>query len=76
MAKTHEKVRRARKTTHHELSTFAVRKYSAKQHGPPGAVLFRAPFSLIVAGLVPYYLGLTVMLLTLAPPAVAIGQVA
>lgn len=39
------------------------------------AVLFRLPFSLMVDGLVPYYLGLTVMLLTLVPPGMAIGMV-
>lgn len=39
------------------------------------AVLFRLPFSLMVDGLVPYYLGLALMLLTLVPPMVAIGMV-
>ena len=39
------------------------------------AVLFRLPFSLMYSGLIPYYLGLTVMLLTLVPPMVAIGMV-
>lgn len=39
------------------------------------AVLFRLPFSLMVDGLVPYYLGLTAMLLTLVPPMVAIAMV-
>jgi hypothetical protein len=39
------------------------------------AVLFRLPFSLMVDGLVPYYLGLAAMLLTLVPPMVAIAMV-
>ncbi|MEA5447332.1 hypothetical protein VB780_02045, partial [Leptolyngbya sp. CCNP1308] len=39
------------------------------------AVLFRLPFSLMYEGLVPYYLGLTAMLLTLVPPVMAIGMV-
>jgi hypothetical protein len=39
------------------------------------AVLFRVPFSLMVDGLVPYYMGIAVMLLTLLPPAIAIGMV-
>lgn len=39
------------------------------------AVLFRLPFSLMVDGLLPYYLGLALMLLTLVPPMVAIGMV-
>ncbi|MGG6242572.1 hypothetical protein ACQ4N7_28505 [Nodosilinea sp. AN01ver1] len=40
------------------------------------AVLFRLPFSLMYDGLLPYYLGLTAMLLTLVPPVVAIAMVA
>lgn len=40
------------------------------------AVLFRLPFSLMYGGLLPYYLGLALMLLTLVPPMVAIGMVA
>lgn len=40
------------------------------------AVLFRLPFSLLIEGLVPLYLGLAIMLLTLLPPMVAIGLVA
>ena len=39
------------------------------------AVLFRLPFSLMYSGLIPYYLGLALMLLTLVPPFVAIGMV-
>lgn len=39
------------------------------------AVLFRLPFSLMASGLIPYYLGLCLMLLTLGPPLVAIGMV-
>ncbi|HZG40478.1 MAG TPA: hypothetical protein VEZ50_17510 [Nodosilinea sp.] len=39
------------------------------------AVLFRVPFSLMVDGLMPYYLGLALMLLTLVPPMVAIAMV-
>lgn len=40
------------------------------------AVLFRLPFSLMYSGLLPYYLGLALMLLTLLPPVAAIGMVA
>lgn len=39
------------------------------------AVLFRIPFSLMVDGLVPYYLGLLIILLAMVPPAVAIAMV-
>ena len=39
------------------------------------AVLFRLPLSLMVDGLVPYYLGITIMLLTIVPPGIAIGMV-
>jgi hypothetical protein len=40
------------------------------------AVGFRVPFSLMAAGLVPYYLGLSIMLLLLIPPVCALGMVA
>ena len=40
------------------------------------AVGFRVPFSLLVADLVPYYLGLTLALLVLIPPVCALGIVA
>lgn len=40
------------------------------------AVLFRLPFSLMYSGLIPYYLGLTIMLLVLVPPMAAMGIVA
>ncbi|MEA5448524.1 hypothetical protein VB780_08105 [Leptolyngbya sp. CCNP1308] len=39
------------------------------------AVLFRLPFSLMYSGLIPYYLGLAIMVLTLVPPMAAIGMV-
>lgn len=39
------------------------------------AVLFRLPFSLMIEGLIPFYLGLTLIVLTLVPPMVAIGMV-
>jgi len=40
------------------------------------AVAFRLPFSLLYSGLIPYYLGLTIMLLVLVPPVAALGMVA
>jgi len=40
------------------------------------AVAFRLPFSLMYSGLIPYYLGLTIMLLVLVPPVAALGMVA
>lgn len=39
------------------------------------AVLFRLPFSLMVSGVMPYYLGLTLMVMTLTPPLGAIALV-
>lgn len=39
-------------------------------------VLFRLPFSLMQSGLLPYYLGLAIMLLVLVPPVAAAGMVA
>lgn len=39
------------------------------------AVGFRLPFSLMLDGLVPYYLGLAIMLLLLIPPVYALGMV-
>lgn len=39
------------------------------------ALGFRVPFSLMSDGLLPYYLGLTIMLLVLIPPVVALGTV-
>jgi hypothetical protein len=40
------------------------------------AVGFRLPFSLMTAGLLPYYMGLAIMLLVLIPPVCALGMVA
>ena len=40
------------------------------------ALMFRLPFSLIHSGLLPYYLGLAIMLLVLVPPVAAMGIVA
>lgn len=40
------------------------------------ALGFRLPFSLMAAQLVPYYMGLLIMLLLLIPPVVALGMVA
>lgn len=40
------------------------------------AFMFRLPFSLIHSGLLPYYLGLAIMLLVLVPPVAAMGIVA
>ena len=40
------------------------------------AVMFRIPFSLMYSGLLPYYLGLAIMLLVLVPPVAAMGMVA
>lgn len=39
------------------------------------AVLFRLPFSLMYSGLLPYYLGMALMIMTLVPPMIAIGMV-